>query len=172
MAAADPRAGTRRIVGLVAAAAALLLIIASFLSWISTPMQTGGRTTISGWGTISGGSDEVNGANLNDLMTGVGSYRPGAIALIAGVVALIPAVIISVTRPGRRPNRIVAVVLGVSGALALAWGVARTIAPGNAVGVLPAGQATVGVGPVLTAVAGLMLLAVAVVIIAGVLDPA
>lgn len=172
MAAADKSAGYRRIAGLVADAAGLGLIVASFLSWVTTPMQTGGRTSISGWGMISGGSDEVDGVNFNDLMSGAGSFRPGAVALIAGVVALIPALIIAVTGAGRRPNRVVAVVLGLAGAVAVVWGLIKAISPGDVLGVLPAGQASAGAGPYLTVFCGLVLIAVAVAVLGGFLDPA
>ncbi len=127
----DSRVAYRRGAGLVAGAAGLLLIASSFLAWITTPMQTGGRTSISGWGLISGGSDEANGVNFNDLMSGVGSYRPGAVALIAGAVALIPALIVAVTGPGRRPSRIVAVVLAACGAVARGVGDRQDHRPGG-----------------------------------------
>jgi hypothetical protein len=168
---ADSRVGYRRGAGLIAAAGGLLLIISSFLGWITTPMQTGGRTSISGWGLISGGSEEANGVNFNDLMSGVGTYRPGAVALIAGAVALIPALIVTVTGPGRRPSRIVAAVLAVCGGVGLVWGVARIIAPGDALGVLPGGQAAAGAGPYVAAFGGLVLLVVAGAVIGGFLDP-
>jgi hypothetical protein len=168
----DSRVAYRRGAGLVAGAAGLLLIASSFLAWITTPMQTGGRTTISGWGLISGGSDEANGVNFNDLMSGVGSYRPGAVALIAGAVALIPALIVAVTGPGRRPSRIVAVALAACGAVAVVWGIARIIAPGDALGVLPGGLASAGAGPYLAAFGGLVLLVVAGAVFSGFLDPA
>lgn len=171
MATVDSRVAYRRAAGLVAGAGGLLLIVSSFLGWITTPMDTGGRTSISGWGLISGGSDEANGVNFNDLMSGVGSYRPGAVALIAGVAALIPALIIAVTGPGRRPNRVVAVVLALCGAVGLVWGLARVIAPGDALGVLPGGQATAGAGPYVAAFGGLLLLLTAGAILGGFVDP-
>jgi hypothetical protein len=170
--ATDTRLAYRRTAGLVAGAAGLLLMVASFLGWITTPMQSGGRASISGWGTISGGSAEVDGVNFNVLMAGVGSYRPGAVALIAGAVALIPALIIAVTGAGKRPSRVVGVLLGLSGAVAVAWGLARVIAPGDALGVLPAGQHAAGAGPYLTALGGVVLVAAAGVVVSGFLDPA
>jgi hypothetical protein len=170
-AAADPRVAYRRSAGLAAGAAGLLLIGASFLGWITTPMQSGGRTSISGWGMISGGSDEVDGVNFNDLMAGVGSYRPGAVALVAGAVALIPALIIAVTGAGRRPSRLVGVLLGLCGAVAVAWGLARVIAPGDALGVLPSGQHAAGAGPYLTVLGGVVLVAAAGTVLSGFLDP-
>lgn len=168
----DLRVGYRRTTGLVAGAAGLGLVIASFLGWITTPMQSGGRTSISGWGVISGGSTEVDGVNFNDLMAGVGTYRPGAVALVAGVVALIPALIVAVTGAGRRPSRIVAALLGLAGTAAVVWGLIRAISPGDALGVLPAGQAAAGAGPYLTVACGIVLMAAAGGVLGGFLDPA
>jgi hypothetical protein len=167
----DDRLVPRRCAGLGAGAAALVLIVASFVGWISTPMQSGGRASISGWGMISGGSAEIDGANFNDLMAGVGTYRPGAVSLVAGVVALIPALIIAVTGAGHRPSRIVAAVIGLSGGVALAWGLAKVIVPGDALGVLPGGQSAAGAGPYLCAAGGIVLLAVSIAVIGGFLDP-
>lgn len=167
----DGRRSARSTAGMVAVAGGLALVGSSFLGWITTPMRTGGRTSISGWGTISGGSSLVNGVNLNTLMAGVGSFRPAVPVVIAGAVTVIPGLILAVTGPGARPSRIVGAVLAACGLFATVWSLIKIVDPGNAVGVLPTGQAGVGAGPVVATVAGMAVLAVAVVLLAGLLDP-
>lgn len=168
---ADSRLAPRRLVGLIAAAAGAVMVLASLLSWITTPMETGGRTAISGWGDITGGDPTIDGSNLNVLMSGLGSYRPGVPGLIAGALALIPALIVAVTGAGHRPNRVAVGVLGLCGLVGAVWGIARAIVPGDAVGVLPDGLASAGWGPWLTALAGLVLVAASGAVLAGLLDP-
>lgn len=167
----DPRRALRRTVGLVAAVAGAVMAAASLLSWITTPMETSGRITISGWGDITGGNPMIDGSNLNVLMSGIGSYRPGVPGLVAGALALTPALIVAATGDGQRPNRVAGVVLGLCGLVGGIWGVARVTAPGDAVGVLPGGLASPGWGPWLTGLAGLVLVAAAVAVLAGLLDP-
>ncbi len=167
----DGRLAARRTAGLLAAAGGLALIGSTFLGWISTAMQTGGRTTISGWGAISGGSDLVDGVNLNTLMDGMGSYRPAIPVVIVGAVTVIPALVLAVTGADVRPRRLVGALLAGCGMLATAWALAKVIAPGDALGVLPAGEAGTGTGPVLATVAGLVILAVGATVLFGVLDP-
>ncbi len=171
VATADTRQPARMAAGLVAAAGGLALVGSSFLGWITTAMVTGGSTSISGWGTISGGNDLVDGVNFNTLMDGLGSYRPGVPAVVIGAVTVIPGLILAVTGPGRRPSRVVGALLAVCGLAALAWGLAKVIAPGDAVGVLPAGQGAPGAGPILAAVAGLAILVSAGLLLGGLLDP-
>lgn len=168
---ADTRRRARTAAGLVATAGGLALIGSSFLGWISTAMVGGGRTSISGWGTISGGNALVDGVNFNTLMAGEGSFRPGVVVAVVGAVTVIPGLILAVTGPGRRPYRAVGIVLAVCGIAAAAWGTARAIAPGDAVGVLPAGQAGLGAGSVVAAVAGLAICVAAGLLLAGALDP-
>lgn len=167
----DRRRRVRLVAGLVAVTGGLALIGSTFLGWISTAMDTGGRTTISGWGTISGGSSLVDGANFNTLMAGVGSYRPAVPVVIAGAVTVIPGLIVAVTGAGRRPSRVIGALLAACGLVATGWSVAKLVDPGDAVGVLPDGQGSAGAGPLLAAVAGLALLLVAGSLLAGLLDP-
>jgi hypothetical protein len=170
--AATDRLRVRIAAGSVAVAAGGALIGSSFLGWITTPMAGGGRTAISGWGSISGGDPLVDGVNFNTLMAGVGSYRPGAPVLVMGAVTVIPGLILAVTGAGRRPSRVVGAVLALCGVAALIWGLLKAVAPGDALGVLPDGQGSPGAGPVLAAVAGLAILVVAGLLLAGLLDPA
>lgn len=158
--------------GLAAVAAGGALIGSSFLGWITTPMDGGGTASISGWGSISGGNPLVDGANFNTLMAGVGSYRPGAPVVVIGAVTVIPALILAVTGAGRRPGRVVGAVLALCGAAALVWGLLKAVAPGDALGVLPDGQGDPGAGPILAAMAGLAIVVVAGLLLAGLLDPA
>src|SRR6185312_17502292 len=51
------RRSVRVTVGVIAAGAGAAMIVSSFLTWVSTPAETGGRTRVSGWGAISGASD-------------------------------------------------------------------------------------------------------------------
>jgi len=171
MAEPDRRRALRRTAGLSALAGGLALIASTFLGWITTPMQSGGTTSISGWGTISGGSELVDGVNLNTLMAGMGSYRPAVPVVIVGAVTVIPALVLAVTGPGARPRRIVGAILVVCGAMATAWSLVKVIAPGDALGVLPEGEHAPGFGPMLATAAGLVILAAGVVAVLGLLDP-
>ena len=102
---------TRVALGAVALLGGLLALVATFLPWLSADTADGGRTSITGWGGITG-SSQIAGTNLNDVLNGVGSYRPGLVGLILGVVAAIAGVVIMVYLPeGRRPHRVTAAVL-------------------------------------------------------------
>lgn len=171
LAEADGRRQVRIGCGVAALAAGLALIGSSFLGWITTAMVGGGRTSISGWGMISGGNPVIDGVNLNTLMAGEGSYRPGVPVLAIGAITVVPALILAVTGAGHRPNRVVGGLLAACGAAGVGWGLAKIIAPGDAVGVLPDGQGAPGAGPMLATAAGVVLLVVAGLLLAGRLDP-
>ena len=108
----DPRRprGSRALAGL----AGLLTIGSSFLPWISTATEDGGTTSITGWGGISG-SSSIAGTNLNDVLDGAATYRPGLLGLIFGGIALIAAIAIASVSQGQRPHRITAAVLSLTG---------------------------------------------------------
>lgn len=171
MAAADTRRRARIAAGSVAGAAGLALIGSSFLGWITTAMATGGRASISGWGTISSDNKLVDGVNFNTLMAGVGSYRPAVPAVVVGAVTVIPGLVLAVTGPGRRPSRVVGGLLALCGLAGVIWGLAKAIDPGDAAGVLPHGQGATGAGPILAAMAGLAILGSAALLLTGMLDP-
>lgn len=160
--------------GMVALAAAAALIGSTFLAWVTTAMVSGGTTAISGWGTIRGGSRLVDGVNINTLMAGMGdgTFRPGLPVVIAGAVAVLPAVVLAATGPGIRAHRTVGVILALCGLAALIQGLYRAIDPGNALGVLPGKDASLGAGPVIAAVAGAAICAVSLAVLTGALDPA
>ncbi len=161
----------RRLLALVAAAGSLLMISAAFLSWVGTDTDDGGHTAITGWGTITGDSD-IAGTNLNDVLdiTGSSTYRPGMVGVIFGGIGLLAAVVLAVSAGGRsRPHRVTAAVLALCGAVGVGWGLLRGFAPGDA-GILAPGEGAAGVGPWLTAGGGLVLLAVAVLVFAGMAD--
>lgn len=166
----DRLARRRRVLGTVAIAGGLIAFLASFLTWISTPADDGGATDINGWGGITGAS-QIAGTNLNDVLDGASTYRPGLIGLIFGAVAVVAGLAVLATTQGRRPHRITAAVCVVAGGVLLGWGMFRGVAPGDA-GVLDPGEATAGLGPWTTALGGALVLAVAVVILAGRIDPA
>ena len=166
-----------RLLAAGAAIGSLLMISAAFLSWVGTDTDDGGTTAITGWGTITGDSD-IAGTNLNDVLdiTGSSTYRPGLLGVIFGGIGLLAAVVLAAsaarrtTRSPARPHRITAAVLTVCGTVGLGWGIVRGVAPGDA-GVLGPGDGAAGVGPWLTAVGGLLLIAVAVSVFAGTADP-
>ncbi|MET0964770.1 MAG: hypothetical protein ABWZ02_00145 [Nakamurella sp.] len=164
----DPHA-TRRGIGALAGLAGLLMIGASFLPWISTATQDFGSAAINGWGGVTGDS-QLAGININDALDGAASYRPGLIGLIFGVIAVIAGIVISSIARGSRPHRITAMVLLPCGLISVGWGLLRGIDPGDA-GVLEAGEAAAGFGPWLLAIGGLLALAAAAAIFAGVIDP-
>ena len=165
----DRSGKARRWVAAVAGVGGLLAIGSSFLSWISTATEDGGTTSITGWGGISG-SSSIAGTNLNDVLDGAGSYRPGLLGLIFGSIALIAAIAIASVSQGQRPHRITAAVLSLTGLICTGWGVFRGVDPGDA-GVFEAGDVSVGVGPWLTALGGVLMLVAAAAIFAGVIDP-
>ena len=156
-------------VALCAVAAAAGCIAASLLTWLSLPDGAGGRTSISGWGTVSGGS-QIAGQNINDAMDGLATFRPGLLPVLIGAFALLAALGIALVARGPKPHRIPAVLLALCGATALAWGIVRVLRP-DSVGLLDPGEGSPGAGPWLTAGCGLVLLTVAVVVLLGLLDP-
>jgi len=154
---ADRSIRARRGVAILAGVGAVLAMGSSFLPWISTATDDGGTTTITGWGGISG-SSSIAGTNLNDALAGAGTYRPGVLGLIFGSIALIAAIAIGSVSTGQRPHRITAAVLSLTGLICTGWGVFRGVDPGDA-GVFEAGDVSAALGPWLTAVAGVLMLA-------------
>ncbi len=165
----DPAVRARRGIAALAGAGGLLSMVATFLPWITTQTEDGGTTTISGWGSITGSSG-IAGTNLNDVMDGWDTYRPGIVGLIFGALTLIAAIALAATSRGPRPHRITASVLMLCGLTCLGFGMFRVIDPGDA-GVFEAGEAVAAVGPWLTAAGGALVVAAAVLVIAGRVDP-
>lgn len=162
---------TRVVLGALALLGGLLAFVATFLPWLSAGTEDGGRTSITGWGGITG-SSQIAGTNLNDVLNGVGSYRPGLIGLIFGVLAAIAGVAIMVHLPdGRRPHRVTAAVLTLCGLVCLGFGVWRGLSPGDA-SVFDPGEAAAAFGPWLTAIGGVLMLVPAAAIFAGRIDAA
>lgn len=175
----DHRSGGARIErtglagGLIAVAGGALMVIGAFLSWLTTATETGGRTSISGFGAISG-DNSVAGSNLNDFLAtgGLGTYRPGLIGLTFGLVAVLSGAVVAAARPrGQRPFRIAACLILLAGVAGAGWGVLRGVAPGTG-GVFSDGSGSAGVGPWVTATGGLLLLLVALWLFAGRADRA
>jgi len=167
--ASDPATTRRWIVAGVAAAGGLLAVVASFLSWIHTETVDGGNTAITGWGGITG-SSSIAGSNLNEVLDGESTYRPGVIGVIFGLIAVVAAIAIASVAKGQRPHRITASVLVLCGLVLAAWGLYRGIDAGDA-GVFEPGEASAGAGPFLTAVGGVLTIVAAVAIFAGLIDP-
>lgn len=160
---------TRIAVGAVALLGGLLVFVATFLPWLSADTEDGGRTSITGWGGITG-SSQIAGTNLNDVLNGAGSYRPGLIGLIFGVLAAIAGVVVMVHLPeGSRPHRVTAAVLSLCGLVCLGFGLWRGLVPGDA-SVFDDGETTAAFGPWLTAIGGALMLIAAVAIFAGRID--
>ncbi|GAA2012760.1 hypothetical protein JL107_06115 [Nakamurella flavida] len=163
------RARARLVLAGIAGAAGLLGVIGSFQTWISAPTETGGVARVSGWGAISGDS-QLTGTDLNDVLAGASTYRPGMLALVFGALAVVAAIVIASVVVPPRPHRIPAVVLALCGVVLAGWGAVRALSPGDA-GVFLAGEASAGPGPWLVLVAGVLVLVVAVLVLAGRLDP-
>ncbi len=159
----------RRWVGVLAGVAGLLMIGASFLPWISAGTEDGGSTSITGWGGITGASS-IAGTNLNDVLDGDGTYRPGLIGLIFGTVTVIAAIAIAAVAGGTHPHRVTAAVLVLCGIITAGWGLYRALAPGEA-NVFRAGETSAGLGPWCTTVAGVLAIAAATLVFAGRIDP-
>jgi len=154
--------------GLIAVSGGALMVIGAFLSWLTTTTETGGSTSVSGFGAISG-DNSVAGSNLNDLLAtgGLGTYRPGLIGLVFGLVAILSGGVVVSARPrARRPFRIAASLLLLAGIAGAGWGVLRGVAPGTG-GVFTDGSGDAGVGPWVTASGGVLLLLVAGWLFAG-----
>jgi hypothetical protein len=162
-------AAVRRWVAALAGVAGLLMVGASFLPWISAATEDGGTTSITGWGGITGSSG-IAGTNLNDVLDGDGTYRPGLIGLIFGVITVIAAITIAAISRGPRPHRITAAVLSLCGLVTAGWGLYRGLVPGDA-NVFQDGETSAGLGPWCTALAGVLALAAAGLIFAGRIDP-
>lgn len=145
------------------------MVVASFAPWIGTATVDGGSTTITGWGSISGAS-EIAGTNLNDVLDGTATYRPGLLGLLFGALTVVAAIVVAAVGGGRRPHRVTAAVLALCGLVGAGWGLYRGINPGDA-GVFEAGDVSVGIGPWLTALGGLLTIGAAAVILAGRIDP-
>ena len=103
-------------------------------------------------------------------MDGWDTYRPGIVGLIFGALTLIAAIALAATSRGPRPHRITASVLTLCGLACLGFGIFRVIVPGDA-GVFEAGEAAAAVGPWLTAAGGALVVAAAVLVFAGRVDP-
>lgn len=159
----------RLIVALGAMLASAGCIIASVLTWIQVP----DGAAISGWGHIVGGQPDGNNTNINDALQGLttATYRPGVLAMIVGVLALLAAFGIALVSRGEKPHRIPAAVLVLCGVGGIAWGLIRGVAPGDLASLYPGGVTSSGIGPWLTAGCSVILLAAAVVVFTGVLDP-
>ncbi len=170
----SPAEGSRSLrVGLggLALVGGLLAFVATFLPWLTADTEDGGTTSLTGWGGITG-SSQIAGTNLNDVLDGAGTYRPGLIGLIFGVLAAVAGFVIMVHLPeGRRPHRITAAVLTLCGLVCLGFGLWRGLAPGDA-SVFDAGETSAAFGPWLTAIAGVLILVPAVLVFAGRIDPA
>jgi hypothetical protein len=170
----DSRSSRRLLVCVGAAVAAFGLGVSTFLAWTTTPIATGGRAAISGWGEVSGGST-LDGMNLNSvvgMLGGHGSYHPAIPVMVAAVIVLVCALVLSATRSTRRIGRPVAAVMGAAGLATGAWASVRIIRPADAMGVLRAGQYAAGAGPVVALVAGLVAAVIATVVLCGLVDPA
>lgn len=158
--------------GLISAAGGALLVVAGFLGWLRTATETGGRTTVSGFGSI-GGDNTLVGGNLNDLLasSGLGGYRPGLVGLILGIIAIPTGIAVALRRPAvNRPFRVAGVLLALVGLIGSGWGCYRGLAPGTA-GVLAAGDSTAAAGPWVTAGGGLLVLIAAGWLLVGRADP-
>lgn len=153
---------------MVAGAGGALMVIGAFLTWVSTASDAGGNTVISGFGTISG-STAAAGQNLNDLLSvgGLGTFRPGLIGLIFGVLAVLAGIAVAPQQPRRAHSfRVAAAILLLCGAVGAGWGLYRGFAPGTA-GILATGDAAAGAGPWLTAVGGVVIVGAACWLLAG-----
>jgi len=165
----DRTTQVRRGAAVTAAVGGSAAALASFLPWIGTDTEDGGTTSITGWGSIAGTSS-IAGTNLNDVMQ-EWTYRPGLIGLICGAIGVIAAITLAATvGRDRRPHRMTAAVLTLCGLGCLGWGVLHGFAPGDA-GVFDAGETYPEIGPWVTAAGGAVMIAAAVVVFAGRIDP-
>ena len=127
----DRATSRRRLLAALAGLGGALAIVASFLPWIHTDTEDGGNTAITGWGGITG-SSSIAGTNLNEVLDGSGTYRPGLFGVIFGVIAVIAAIAVASVSNGPRPHRVTASVLMLCGLVLAGWGLYRAIDAGDA----------------------------------------
>lgn len=156
--------------GIAAVVGGAMLLTATALPWLRTDTDTGGVTSVGGFGAVSGDSP-LAGGDLNDVLEGVGSFRPGLIGLLIGIVVVLAGGVLALVRPIRpRPFRVSAALLSVLGVSAIGWGGYRWLDPDPA-GVLGVGEAMSGAGCWLTVAGGVLVLAVAGWLWSGRADP-
>lgn len=150
-------------------AAVICLVTGSFLTWLAIPTATGGVSTVSGVGAVSGDS-QLAGQNLNDVLAGLGSFRPGWVTLAVGVAVFVIGLVVVLAHSRRRAAlRLGGGVLAVPAVLGLWWVIVRMADPDPAA-LLGAGSAGSGPGPVVCAVGAVLALLAAGALIAGLLD--
>lgn len=148
----------------VLAAATACSVTSVFLSWLVIPTETAGHTEVSGIGSVSGDT-QLAGQNLNDVLTGLGSFRPGWTMLAIGIAVFLIGVVASIARPRRTAAlRATGGMLALMAILGSWWSIHRMIDAdpasllGNGAGGAGAGQILALVGMVLTLLAALVLL--------------
>lgn len=159
----------RLVIALVGVIGSAGCILSSRLTWLALPAGSGLSTYVSGWGVISGGS-QIAGQNINDAANGNATFRPGLLAVIVGVIALLAAIAMALAARGPKPHRIPASVLTLGGVAGLAWGIVRISSP-NSLDLPDDAGFSSGAGPWLLAGSSVVLLAIAVVVFIGLLDP-
>ncbi|WP_111765210.1 hypothetical protein [Nakamurella deserti] len=158
-----PRTG--RLLGAGIVLTGLLLILFGFLTWADVALAGADSSSLSGWGAISGGPGAAAGDNINEVITslgGVGSYRPALLPTVLagfGVVAGLGVVV--------RTSKVAAAGAVAVGLFVVGWGLYRALRPGDVAGLLVEGDvATAAVGPWVTSVGGLAMVALAVAVLA------
>lgn len=143
--------------------------IGAFLSWLVIPTLTGGSTRVSGIGAVSGDS-QLAGENLNDVLTGLGSFRPGWVTVsIAIGLLLVGAVTVLVHSTRQAALRFSGGLLALLAVLGCWWSIQRMLDPDPAA-LLGGGTASGGAGPILTLIGMALALLAAGMLLFGMLD--
>ena len=153
-------ARTARWCGAGIVAAGLLVVLCGFLTWADVTLTGAARSSLGGWGAISGGPDTADGDNLNDVIIslgGVGSYRPALLPTTLAGLGAVAGVWVVVRRSRFAAAGAVAVGLAIA-----AWGLFRALRTGDIAGLLADGDvATASVGPWATLAGGLLMIGAA-----------
>ncbi|MEJ7651714.1 MAG: hypothetical protein WKF57_22115 [Nakamurella sp.] len=154
----------------VLVAAVACTLAGAFLSWLVIPTLTGGATRVSGIGSVSGDS-QLAGENLNDVLTGLGSFRPGWVTLsIALALLLTGAATVLAGSRRRAALRLGGGLVAVLAALGTWWSIRRMLDPDPAA-LLGGGTASGGAGQILTLIGMALALLGAGMLLFGLLDP-
>lgn len=142
--------------------------VAGFFGWLVVPTESDGRSVIDGWGAISGNT-VLDGENLNTLTGEEGSFRPALPALTMGILLIAGAITLLPRPRGDHPYRIAAALTALVALALTGWGLWRLVDP-DPLAILGAGESSVGAGPWVVLLSGLVAVAAVVPVFLGRID--
>jgi len=133
-----------------------LAVLMGFLNWALIANPGGADGTLTGWGGIGGVAD-MQGQNINDVISGLGgsgSYHPALFSTVLAGGAVVAGVVLLWRRFGLAAGVAIGCGVGIVG-----WGLFRALVPGDVAGIVEDGGTGSAIGPWLLAVCGLVILA-------------